>query len=262
MQFSDTISVLGCGWLGLPLAKSLVEKGYEVRGSTRHPSKISKLRNGGITPYIIDLNPTSLNIPTFFSSNILIINLPPRNHGGDEKMYEKVLSFVRQSAIRNKVEKVIFISSTGVYLESNKQVTETDASYEGLSRAGISLLKMEEMFSKSSLTTTVIRFGGLYGPDRHPGNFLKQKENLPGASNPINMIHLDDCIGMIHYIIEHELWGEVFNGCSPNLPTREKFYQNAATELGVQPPIFSCQEKPYKKVSSKLIISHGYQFIH
>lgn len=38
-----SISVLGCGWLGLPLAKHLIDSGFMVKGSIRSSSKISDL---------------------------------------------------------------------------------------------------------------------------------------------------------------------------------------------------------------------------
>ncbi len=253
---------MGCGWLGLPLARVLNERGYEVKGSTRHVEKLSVLKENGVIPFLIDLTPTATNIDSFLASNILLINLPPRNQNNDPDFYRKSLEFVKESAISNGVQKVVFISSTGVYLDQNKKVTEADASYQGLSRAGISLLRMEEIFTQGPFQTTVIRFGGLYGPDRHPGNFLRGKENLAGGSNPINMIQLDDCIGIIQFIVDDEIWGMTFNACSPNHLNRAEFYQKAAQELDVSPPTFSREEKPFKKVSSDLIRSKGYEFIH
>ena len=49
------ISILGCGWLGLPLAKKLIENGYEVKGSTTSESKLELLKNAGISPYQIKM---------------------------------------------------------------------------------------------------------------------------------------------------------------------------------------------------------------
>ena len=50
------ISILGCGWLGLPLAKSLLEKGFSINGSTTSFEKISILDKAGITPFIVSLS--------------------------------------------------------------------------------------------------------------------------------------------------------------------------------------------------------------
>ncbi|MEP3387761.1 MAG: SDR family NAD(P)-dependent oxidoreductase, partial [Reichenbachiella sp.] len=115
----------------------------------------------------------------------------------------------------------------------------------------------------SAIDTTVIRFGGLYGPDRHPGRFLAGKKKLAGANNPVNMIHLEDCIGVIQTIIEQNHWGEIFNACAPSEETRQSFYEKAAEALDIEAPTFSDESAPFKKVSSeKLIKKTGYQFKH
>ena len=41
------ISILGCGWLGLPLAKALIENGFSVKGSTTSTDKLTALENAG-----------------------------------------------------------------------------------------------------------------------------------------------------------------------------------------------------------------------
>ena len=55
------ISILGCGWLGLPLAKALLEKGFSVNGSTTSTEKLSILENAGISPFLISLDSKSVS---------------------------------------------------------------------------------------------------------------------------------------------------------------------------------------------------------
>ncbi|RZJ28768.1 MAG: short-chain dehydrogenase, partial [Flavobacterium sp.] len=50
------ISILGCGWLGLPLAKSLIQKGYSVKGSTTSENKVDVLQANNIDPFVISLS--------------------------------------------------------------------------------------------------------------------------------------------------------------------------------------------------------------
>lgn len=256
----QSISILGCGWLGLSLGKHLAEKGYLVKGSTTKAEKLNRIMEAGIQGYHLEFNPEPKgDAADFFDSDITLINLPPRNRDGIEDFHERQLKAILK---RMNSKYVIFISSTAVYPSNNKGVVETDAEAACLTRGGISLLQMEGLFSKNaSFATTVIRFGGLYGPDRHPGRFLAGKKNLAGANNPINMIHMEDCIGVIQTIIEQQLWGEVFNACVPTEDTRKSFYEKAANELGVEPPTFSDELAPFKKVSSeKLIKKTGYEF--
>ena len=50
------ISILGCGWLGLPLAKALLENSFLVNGSTTSIEKLSVLENSGIQGFQIWFN--------------------------------------------------------------------------------------------------------------------------------------------------------------------------------------------------------------
>ena len=56
MNSRQNISILGCGWLGLELAKTLIAKDYSVKGSTTSTHKINSFKAAGITPFIIKLS--------------------------------------------------------------------------------------------------------------------------------------------------------------------------------------------------------------
>lgn len=257
-----SISIIGCGWLGLPLGKFLARAGYQVKGSTTRQEKLSTLEEAGIESYLLSFQSNLIGNPgDFFEADILIINIPPRNQDDDPNFHKKQLLTIQRMA-KDKITRILFVSSTGVYPNTNGVVTEIDADARQLSRGGVSLLEMEQLFMESSqFQTTVIRFGGLYGPGRHPGRFLSGKSGLAGAENPVNMIHQEDCIGVIETIIRQDIWGETFNACSPTPETRKAFYNKAAKELGITPPEFNDEPAPFKRVSSeKLINTTGYQF--
>jgi nucleoside-diphosphate-sugar epimerase len=101
------------------------------------------------------------------------------------------------------------------------------------------LLEIEKLFlTNSQFETSVIRFAGLIGYQRHPGRFFIQKDedntlSCKAIRNPeglVNMIHRDDCIGIIQAVIKQQSWGEVFNGCSSQHPTRREFYSWAIAD--------------------------------
>jgi nucleoside-diphosphate-sugar epimerase len=256
-----TISILGCGWLGLPLGETLVRSGYHVKGSTTKEEKLIQLQNVGIIPYQIQLEPhIKGEIGDFFESDIVVISIPPRAQKGDSNFYKQQMQAVL-GQMKGGNSKVLFISSTAVYLAENNEVVEEDASPEAVTRAGIRLLEVEQVFTGSVVETTVLRFGGLYGPNRHPGKFLAGKVDLPGANNPINMIHLDDCMGVILSVLEQNAWEETFNACSSKSQNKASFYIAAAEDLELTPPVFSSAHQPFKKVSSKKLMDRiGYKF--
>lgn len=50
------ISILGCGWLGFPLVKTMIANGFSVKGTTTSENKLSGLISLGINPFLITLS--------------------------------------------------------------------------------------------------------------------------------------------------------------------------------------------------------------
>ena len=120
------ISILGCGWLGMPLAKSLLEKGFSVKGSTTSLEKISALESNGIQPFQIELSEIEIKgeIDSFLkNSEILIIDIPPKLRGVSIENFVKKIQNLIPFIEKYKIKKVLFISSTSVYSDKNKIIT-------------------------------------------------------------------------------------------------------------------------------------------
>ncbi|MEM9673373.1 MAG: SDR family oxidoreductase [Bacteroidota bacterium] len=268
-MIETSVSILGCGWLGFPLAKALVSVGYRVLGSTTNSAKLPMLEQAGIEPYLITLNPTLKESASasFFRSKIMVINIPPG------RKRENVESFytiqIREILNQQPTDKLIFISSTSVYPDCNQEVRETDspalgAANKTLKASGKALLLAENLVRNYSPQATIVRFCGLMGPDRHPGRFLAGRKLSSSGQTPINFIHLDDCIAILKRIVQEEKWGELFNACADSHPTKEKFYTLATEKLALDPPQFSAKAAPsYKKVNSDKLKQHlGYTFVY
>ena len=123
------ISIIGCGWLGLPLGAFLVDNGFDVKGSTTRKEKLSLLQKNGIIPFSIKVGQTleGEDVDSFFQSEILLINIPPTRHNTDiENGYQTAIQNIIEKAQSGAIEKIIFVSTTGVYGNSNKILTEED----------------------------------------------------------------------------------------------------------------------------------------
>jgi len=262
------ISILGCGWLGMPLAKSLLEKGFSVKGSTTSLEKISALESNGIQPFQIELSETEIKgeINSFLTnSEILIIDIPPKLRSIINENFVKKIQNLIPFIEKAKIEKVIFISSTSVYAdapltifrvtESTKPNPETES--------GKQLLATEILLqSNPNFKTTAVRFGGLIGEDRHPIHFLAGRKNIENPEAPINLIHQEDCIGIIEAIVKQECWNETFNAVAPFHPSRTAYYTQKALELGLPLPEFDQTKISIGKtiLSDKLGITLDYKF--
>jgi nucleoside-diphosphate-sugar epimerase len=257
------ISILGCGWLGMPLAKDLVKAGVYVKGSTTKTEKLKEISAFHIVPFLIHLNNLDKNIVTDFLENeILLINVPPGRNNPDPNAYVKHLEDLNLCIDKSSIKKVIFISSTSVYKENNSVVTEEgEISKEETAQR---LFRAEEIFRNNpKIETTIIRMSGLIGPNRHPGRFFGGKENIPNGLSPVNLIHLDDCIGIIKSVIQQNYWGHTINASALSHPTKKEFYTRAAEKYNGSSASFKEENQQFKIISSeKLIRDLSYEFEH
>ncbi|MBW8330907.1 MAG: hypothetical protein K0M40_02720 [Prolixibacteraceae bacterium] len=257
-----TISILGCGWLGLPLGKFLISKGFSVKGSVTDTNKFEILSDAGISPYRIVLNETVAIVvdQTFFDCDVLIISIPPRRTSHIERIFPAKITQLIPFILESGLSKVLFISSTSVYPDKNQLAKEEDTLVPD-KESGRALLLAENLLNNlTDFQTTILRFGGLIGADRNPARFL-QKSTVPVPNSPVNLIHQDDCIGIISAIIEQDLWGETLNASSPEHPLKKDFYSRAAQISGLPEPLISEKPEAYKIVdSSKLIRLLNYRF--
>lgn len=270
----ETISILGCGWLGSPLALTLLAEGYTVKGSTTRAEKLSVLRDVGIRPYRLSLNPElqPKEAEDFFQSDLLIIDIPPKTRDKGPDFHPQQIEAVAEEIKAQKVKHCIYISSTSVYPNLNREVSEEDAvavEKAGKKKGGptkgsmYALLQAEETLKAiPDLALTIIRCGGLMGYDRIPGRYFAGKQQLTTGSIPVNYIHRDDVIGIILEVIRQGYWKKTLNAVAPQHPSRQQVYEQNAEEFGFNAPTF--KETPaeeYKIVSpGKLLKELQYTF--
>lgn len=239
------ISLLGCGWLGLPLGQALVHDGFQVWGSTTTPGKLITLELAGLHPVLLSLQP-ELSLPPddpFFQTDALIISIPPKRKTGSIVNYLLQLKALAERIEECNFSGVVMFSTTGVYPERSGDFKEDDADIEN------ELWQAEEIIrSAAPRKTTIVRFGGLLGPGRHPGKFLAGKKDVPNGGDPVNLIHKHDAIQIVSTIIKQQVWGETFNAVAKEHPLRQEFYTSAALSLGLEPPDFKSSSKVVNRI--------------
>lgn len=250
------ISVLGCGWFGLPLASRLVKEGFRVKGSTTSPGKINKLKECGIDPYVIELTSASdvKSQESFFAADLLIITIPPRGSASGHDFVASIRAVMAQFNA-STVKRVIFISSTSVIGEANARVNEFTTLHPESVNGQLMAAAEDLIKSVAPGRATVVRFAGLVGPGRDPGNFLAGKRNVPNGRAPVNLIHLDDCIGICLSIIKVDAFGYTIHACSPDHPMKKDFYTLASARAGKDVPQFNDDLMNWKIVDSIYIDS-------
>ncbi len=261
----NRVSILGCGWLGLPLAEYLVTNGYQVNGSTTTPEKLEVLRQKNIKPFLIDLrnSDATRDLVEFLRADCLVVSFPPRLRAGQEANYLPQINVLATALRQSPVKLVLFISSTSVYREVNSVIIEANDSDVLITESA--LYEAEIILQKNLPHKTIIlRFGGLVGGERHPGRFLAGKTEVPQPNAPVNLLHLDDCLAICARIIAGPVHNEIYNAVADKHPTRQEFYTAAAKALQLLPPQFASQTNPCFKIISneKIKAALSYEFIH
>jgi len=260
------VSVLGCGWLGLPLAETLIQSGYTVKGSTTTSDKLTELKDKGISPYLLNLDTASAEEITPFlqGSEVLLINIPPKLKTAATSYPDK-MRFLLPHIIAAGINKVLFVSSTSVYADAFPfSVITEDTPPNPDAENGRQILEAEQVLRASSgFKTTIVRPSGLIGGSRHPINQLAGRTGIAHPDAPINLVHRDDVVQIITAIVEREKWGEVFNAAHPHHPTRKDYYTAKALENGLAAPQFNHEAQSVGKIisSQKVTESLGIDFI-
>ncbi|WP_165823965.1 SDR family oxidoreductase [Pseudochryseolinea flava] len=258
---AGTLSILGCGWLGMAVADRFLREGWQVNGSTTTQEKLSTLTTKGVNAFLVEMNPhlQGSALDRFFHADVLLVSVPPRRKAGLTDLYNTQIESLSIALTKTNITRIIFISSTSIYDDLNREVFEEDANPSSY------LYRAEQcLFSVENYKTTVLRFAGLIGGDRHPGRFLSGKQNVDGAEMPVNMIHQQDCVNIIMAIVQQDLFGDVFNACADLHPTKKEFYEASSRALNVAPPTFSNNvHTPFKIVNAdKLKEKLQYQFTY
>ena len=258
------ISILGLGWLGLPLALKFQKSGYSINGSTAALDKLKSLSKYSFPTGRIKIEPDKIigDWESFiYETSTLIINFPPKRIDTIEAIYplqiEQIIKHTPKST------KVIFVSSTSVYQNSNRLINETEDCVPEKA-SGSALLKAEQLLQQHfGSNVTILRLAGLIGPQRHPGRFLTNKKQLKNPNVPVNLIHQKDAIGLIEAILEQNCFGKIINGCADVHPKRKAYYENAAIKLNLPTPVFQATKEGFKIVDnskSKSLLNFTYQF--
>ena len=241
------VAIIGLGWLGMPLALSLLARGYQVLGSKTTPDGVEAAKMCGIESYSLLLQPQMLcdseAQEALFNVDVLILTLPARRSGDGDAFYFQAVQQVVDTALAHGVPRIIFTSSTAVYGEGAGKVNEQSPLLP-VTHSGKVLKELESwLHSLPGTEVDIVRLAGLVGPGRHPGRFLANKTQVTNGQSVVNLVHLDDVIEALTLLLQMPHGGHVYNLCAPEHPTREVFYPLMAKQLGLTPPQFAPDNK-------------------
>ena len=213
------ISIIGSGWLARPLALSLQRAGHELLLTTTQVKKVIELKALGLSAITYQLGDQLSNPEQLFDTQVLIIAITHKDWVDFDILMDQISE--------QNCQHILYISSTSVYQNNGANQDENSQQLNQSSP----ILAIEQLIQHHP-STCILRFAGLVGPGRHPGRFLTKNNTMKSPDAAVNLIHLEDCIGIIHAIIEQQAWQQVFNACADTHPKKLTFYQHMAKSLG------------------------------
>jgi len=234
------IAVLGCGWLGLPLAMSLKKSGHSIVATRRSEDGCSQLSSLGFIGIQFELGAalTQEKFAPIFNCDLLVLNIPVgRKTGASEQFCVNIDGLLRQASESN-IKQVVFVSTSSVYGDQGSIVTEKSAT-KPISQSSKINLTIEQLVQQYfAEQACIIRLAGLVGKDRHPAHFLAGKTELAAPNHVVNLIHQYDVIQSIQSIIKNKIWGHTFVLSALAHPTRKDYYTWATKQLNLPAPLF------------------------
>ena len=227
------ILILGCGYVGQPLAKELIELDYEVHAARRSPLSIE-----GAKTHQVDI--TQRDSFEFLPRNFDWIIFCASSGRGNAEAHRSV--FV--DGINNLIDwvgetsaRILFTSSTNIYPHTNGNWVDENTPQQPVAGTAQNLVDAETALMQSGITCSILRVAGIYGPDR--GYFYRQLLNNEAVVTDkgkrwMNMIHRDDVVGAI--LAAMKIQPGVYNACDDKPVTQGEFYEWLTNRLGKPMP--------------------------
>jgi nucleoside-diphosphate-sugar epimerase len=184
--------------LGLRVAESWLTAGETVYGMTRSTKRAAELERRGLRPIVADITgPASLQLPPA-DTVLYAVGYDPRS--GVSRRDLHVAGFRRLlDALPATVERLIFISTTGVYGQSGGEWVDEDSACVPAGESGKVYLEAEQMLfaHPSGTKAVVLRLAGLYGPSRVPQRDRIASGNPLPAGGWLNLIQVEDAAQVV-----------------------------------------------------------------
>jgi nucleoside-diphosphate-sugar epimerase len=217
--------VIGCGYVGLPLALRLKEAGHEITAWVHSAASAEELAPHQFHRVIAGSVADSRHWDNVPETYHLVIHCASSG-GGTEADYEQVfLKGVLMMNTRQPHARRLFVSSTSVYRQNEGEAVTEKSEAEPDTATG-RVLRVAEKVAMGA-DGTVIRSSGIYGPRRGVlfERFRRGEAVIEGDGlRWINQIHQRDLVSAILHLIHAGVPGEIYNATDDTPVTYRDYY--------------------------------------
>lgn len=233
--------VIGCGYLGLRAAKRWAATGMKVAATTRSEQRAADFKSLGITPIVADVT-DARSLATLPTADCVLHAVGFDRSAGPSKRDVYVDGLANAlAAVSDKADKLVHISSTSVYGQSDGELVNESSPCEPTSEGGQICLEAERLVRANSTSWNILRLAGIYGP----GRLLRRVEQVqsaePIAGRPdayLNLIHVEDAVSAIDACLKNWQHERVVLVADGNTTTRQEYFETLSRVLGGPQPSF------------------------
>jgi nucleoside-diphosphate-sugar epimerase len=243
--------IIGCGYLGRRIADRWIERGDRVAALTRSFVRASEWKDHGLDAVVGDvLAPETLKaLP---AADVLLYAVGFDRAAGVDKrsVYVNGLRNVL-AATAARIPRVVYISSSSVYGQSQGEWIDEASPAEPQSEGGRICLEAEhvltEAAAQSDTTACILRLTGIYGPDRILARAAALRQGTPLAGRAdawLNLIHVDDAASAAMAAADHPNPDPLYLVTDDRPVTRQEYFSRLAERIGAPLPSFDPSQQP------------------
>jgi len=256
--------IIGCGYVGTEVGAYYVREGWSVAGLVRSEERKIELEQKNILPIIADLTKpeTLINLPE--AKHVLICpSSGKREAAAYKEIYvEGVANYLDVLSKQTPLEKIIYISSTGIYSQDRSEWIDETTDPKPTTERSQLLLQAEQQILSSSFPSIIFRLSGIYGPGRNRIEAVRSdKIPLIDTDRFMNLIHLDDIVQGIYLLFEKGLPGEIYLGVDDAPVKQSEMYGWLMKQLNLEETAFEFGDKAIqgKQCSNKKLKQLGFK---
>jgi nucleoside-diphosphate-sugar epimerase len=197
------VAILGCGYVGLELGRQLTDAGHEVVGVRRSDSGLAAIEAAGFDAVRADVTDAD-SLSAVPDADWLVYAASAGGRGVEaartayvDGLRTAVETFGSRSS---PPDRLVYTSSTGVYGDHDGDWVDESTTPDPATERQRVLLEAERIaLDAEEIDGTVVRFGGLYGPDRYRLDYYLDG---PVTEGYLNSIHRDDAAGVVAHLLE------------------------------------------------------------
>jgi nucleoside-diphosphate-sugar epimerase len=232
----QSVSIIGCGYAGLHLARRWLAVGARVRGFATRPESLQRIAASGAQALPLDLD-TAIAAHDF-SGELVYYSVPPAPREEGDARLNRFLT-----AAAGIPKRLVYLSTTGVYGDHAGSRVDEDTPPDPLTKRAARRLAAETLVrawaDARSVSWCILRVAGIYGSGRLPLDRLRRgvPAVIPGEAAPGNRIHVTDLVSAcLAAGIVAAADRRIYNVADGNHASATEFLQRVAAIVGLPPP--------------------------